>query len=158
MESSVKPDQPVKRRRGRPPKHLGVNQYTGVRAMNVSYVRQYLRKFLEDETLRPPTERVISPTLMKFSHVRLMNYTAHYYRHVMSACRLLLACEGVYLTAQTHNPDKLGKFRDRLVTLGKGAEEGTIRMPDLLHEIDLIEKEAEAVNSTEEETDDDDEI
>src|SRR5208337_1169754 len=70
----------VRRPRGRPPKHPGSNQYTGIRAKNIEYVRQMLRHYLDmDKASGAPMNRIS-----------------------VWACRMLLACEGVYLYAPSN--------------------------------------------------------
>lgn len=137
---------PVKRKRGRPPNHPPVNQYTGVRAKNIDYVRRYLRAFLEDESLRP--QNLYTPNTMKarLAPIRLKTALASYYKTTLTACRLLLACEGIHIWAASaiKSREKTEELTSRLRKLGDGLKDGSVRMPDLLSQLDDLEREAES--------------
>jgi hypothetical protein len=132
MESS---EQPLKRRPGRPPKHPGVNQYTGVKAKNIDFVRQWLRKFLADETLNPKNLYPPNTMTAKLAPMKLKSALNMYYRTCLNACRLLLACENVHLTLENSKINARMVIDSRLQKLGEGLKDGTVRMPDLLREL-----------------------
>ena len=117
------------RKPGRPPKHLGANQFTGVRAKNVDYVRRYLQKFLDTE-VKPAEDHALQEGNV-YTTTR-----AAYYRAVLQALRFLLAIEGidVYKTSSVQR----AKQRQALADLGEGLKTGTVQMPDLLREIEEL--------------------
>ena len=141
MESS---NQLVKRKRGRPPLYPPANQYTGVRAKNIDYVRQFLRKFLENESLKPSIA-LPTPFAIKRFGMTARKVELEYWKQVLTACRLLLACENVHIWAvkSSEGFKNAEALRQRLTKLGEGINEGTVRMPDLLKELDEIDKEVE---------------
>ena len=110
----------IKRPVGRPPKHPPSNQYTGIRAKNIDYIRQTIRLFIEREKVKEE----VGVTKM-----------------VVQACRILLACEGIFFMVSPPLSDrKKDKARERLVELGKGVHAGTVTLPQLLNEIDGMER------------------
>ena len=143
-------EQPIKRGRGRPPGtgHLQVqraNQYTGIRAKNIEYVRQYLRKFLEE--FRPEvawTQELLETGKWNATGREKIAIVA-YYNHFLTACRLLLAIENVqlYVLPQTKNAKTVKQMRERLVALGEGIRTGSVNKHSLLSELDLMREETE---------------
>lgn len=107
----------IRKGRGRPPKHPGTNQYTGIRAKNIDYVRQLLRHFLElPETKNKPMSR-----------------------DVVWSCRMLLACEGIYLNNHPFKRFKHKEVQSRLIEIGANIAGGSTGLPDLLDQVDTLE-------------------
>ena len=128
-----------KPKRGRP-NHDPKNQYTGVKAKNIDWVRQYVRQFLESERNLPqPNEATIEAQPRGYKHEN----AAAYYKMIVWSCRLLLACEGIYfLSSPPLNAKKKAKAQKRLSELAKGVKDGTVTLPQLLDQIDEIESQA----------------
>jgi hypothetical protein len=105
----------VPKRRGRQKGFKGNNQYTGVRAQNIDYVRRILKYFLNAEQAQ-----------------------AHpLSRHILSACKLLLICENVY------SLPKRQKVNEALSKLGEDIKDGQYSLPDLLNEVSVIENDTD---------------
>jgi hypothetical protein len=129
MESSDKrpvgrprKDDAPKRPVGRPPNHRPVNQYTGVRAKNIEWVRIWLRSYLTREQDRGSGDM-----------------GAEYHRNIISACRLLLACEEVYINQQAKR--NVNKYRERLLRMGQSVSEGGKLPFDLLAALNELEQD-----------------
>ena len=135
--------QNIKRPRGRPPNHPPKNQYTGVRSKNIDYVRQYLRAFLECERTKDFT---LVDSQGGGNGRRDKQAMAIYYRQVILACRLLLACERVFIFGQNDGSrgGKTFERLQRLEELGKQVKAGTVGLPALLDEISAMKEPPDA--------------
>jgi hypothetical protein len=112
-----------KRGVGRPPNHAPVNRYTGIRAQNIDYVRQFLRRWLEAE------ERGEHKLSWDGGERRVMSV---HYRTVLIAVRALLACEEIYIFETSTPAAKVDKTRQGLLALGESIKDGSTKLPDLL--------------------------
>lgn len=140
-------NQPVKRGRGRPPgtglHQLRANQYTGRRAENIDYVRKAVRTFLDNFAPDYAYNTNIHDAGELTGRAKLA--AVAYYNQYLTACRILLAIEGVQLYAIT-GEGKLKKahaMRDRIATLGEGIKKGTVTNHSLLAELDSISRASE---------------
>jgi hypothetical protein len=121
------------------------NQYTGIRAANVEFVRQYLRAWLVREAEKPlvlvqnqVTTCPVCENVREAFNSQAQPFILKMNKAIITACRLLLVCEGIRLIQADV---KASAEYDRLNKLKIQIESGIISMPQLLDEIDNLEEE-----------------